>query len=905
MCRSAFMTVALVLFGAFSSALSAQDSAAKRALTLDDYGTWNRINQVTLSPDGMWLAHAQQPNDGDATFFVRELDGQAVYEGVNGTGAQFSNDGRWAAFLSSPPEEEAEKLRKSKEPVRRTLHLIDLNSGARTEESAVRSFAFSDDGGFLAILREQSDEDAEHKGSDLLLRDLSAGTVLSFGNVSAYAFNESGDRLAYLVDANEQAGNGLYLASPADGRIRPLNTGAHHYDDLTWNEDGNALAVLRGDEPEDKEHRENVLLVVSGTDDMPSTATYDPTGDAAFPNGFVLSELANTRWTEDGARVVVGIKQQEDEIEDDDEEKANVDVWHWGDERLQSVQMVQANADGRFTYTSVYNVDDGTFVRLADDTMRRVDITGGPWGIGRRDTAYRGDVTQARGNADYVRLDLSTGEQTEMVSGVRRTMGTSPDGGWWVYLTDEQVHAVALATLTHQNLSERAGIDFVNREFDQVNEAPAYGVAGWTENNSVLLYDRWDVWEVPLDGGDEVVAVTGGAGDDAQTRYRVVRLDRDADYVDPDGALLAAYGEWTKQSGYVRARPGRAPESLLWGDEMIGRAVKATDADRVVFTRQTFEQFPDYWAADTRFRNSKQVTDANPQIDEFLWGRRVLVEYTDERGNELQATLALPANYVEGEQYPMIVYFYEKMSQRHHEFSMPVYDDRPHMSTYASNGYLVLMPDIIYDDGYPGSSALDDVTAASKRVVELGYADADKIGLQGHSWGGYETAFILTQTDMFRTIVTGAPLTNLMSMNNILYKRTGNQNGPILQWSQGRMGDTPWDDMDRWISQSPIHHAPNISTPFLILHGTEDGAVDWNQGLELFTAARRLEKEVILLSYPDEPHHLRVEANQKDFQVRMKQYFDHHLMGLPAPDWMINGMPFLEKGKTAKPRIIS
>ncbi|HSM59833.1 MAG TPA: prolyl oligopeptidase family serine peptidase, partial [Longimicrobiales bacterium] len=259
----------------------------------------------------------------------------------------------------------------------------------------------------------------------------------------------------------------------------------------------------------------------------------------------------------------------------------------------------------------------------------------------------------------------------------------------------------------------------------------------------------------------------------------------------------------------------------------------------------------------------------------------------------------------EGERYPMIVYFYEKMSQRHHEFSRPVYDDRPHMSTWASNGYLVLMPDIVYDDGYPGSSALDDVTSAARRVIDLGYADPERIGLQGHSWGGYETSFILTQTDMFAAVVTGAPLTNLMSMNNILYKSSGAQNGPILQWSQGRMGDQPWDDLERWVSQSPVHHAPGIRTPFLILHGTEDGAVDWNQGLELYTAARRLGKEVILLSYPDEPHHLAKEANQKDFQVRMRQFFDHHLKGAEAPPWMTGGVPFLEKGRKAEAKVVS
>jgi len=337
---------------------------------------------------------------------------------------------------------------------------------------------------------------------------------------------------------------------------------------------------------------------------------------------------------------------------------------------------------------------------------------------------------------------------------------------------------------------------------------------------------------------------------------------------------------------------------------MVGQIRKAEDADRVVFTRQTFRQFPDWWVSDLRLRSPRKVTDANPQLAEYAWGSRVLIDYTDQRGNRLQGTLTLPAGYQAGERYPMVVYFYEKMSQNHHQFSMPVWDDRPHASTYASNGYLFFMPDIVYDDGLPGISALDDITSATQAVIDQGYADPARIGLQGHSWGGYQSSFIVTQTDLFAAVVTGAPLTNLMSMYNILYKSTGGGNGPILEWSQGRFGVTPWDDFELYVRQSPVHHADKITTPFLILHGTADGAVDWNQGLEFFTAARRLGKEVILLSYPDEPHHLNKEPNQKDFQVRMWEYFDHHLRGAEAPKWMTEGVPQLEKGREARPAVV-
>jgi len=898
---------------------------AKRALTLADYGPWSRINQVVISPDGRWLAYAKQPNEGVTTFIVKSLDDSTSYDFVNGTGAQFSKDSRWVAFLTSPPREEAQGGRGrggrggpgaqngQRGPAERTLHVIDLKTGAKTEDPGVRAFAFSDDSRYLAIHRDRSERGATFEGSDLLLRDLATGTLMSIGNVSAFAFNKPGNRLAYLVDAAHKAGDGLYLASPADSRIRPLDTDTLRYDDLTWDSAGTDVAALKGDKPKGKTQRTNILVVARGvTGTAPSVKIYDPAADKSFPAGFVLSEMGNSHWTKDGTRLVLGIKQQEDALErpENGEERADVDVWSWADVRVQSEQMRQASADRRYTYTSVYDVASGRFLRLATDDMKRVEITAdGRWGVGQNDAAYRRDVTRPEGTADWVRIDLSTGDTATLVKALRRPMGMSPDGKWFLYLANKKVQAVDLATLHHTDLSAASGVDFVNHDYDMVDEAPAWGVGGWTKDGTVLLYTKWDVWQVPLGGKGKAVDLTDSVGTAQQIQFRVVNLERapgfgrfrrgggTQSFVDPKDLLLSAYGEWTKKSGYYRAVPGKAPRPLLYDDEMIGDLQKATDADRAVFTRQTFREFPDYWVSDLRFDSPRKVTDANPQISRFLWGRRVLVDYTDKRGHKLQATLTLPAGYQQGHKYPMIIYFYEKLSQNHHLFSQPVYDDRPHMSTYASNGYLVLEPDIVYDRGLPGSSALDDVTSAAKRVIDLGYADPAHIGLQGHSWGGYETSFILTQTDMFACIVTGAPLTDLMSMDNILYKQSGSPNGPILQWSQGRMGDTPWDDEARWRSQSPIEHVPNIKTPFLILQGTADGAVDWNQGLELYLAARRLGKKVILLSYPDEPHHLAKEANQKDFQIRMKQFFDHYLMGKPEPEWMAKGVPFLQKGR--------
>jgi dipeptidyl aminopeptidase/acylaminoacyl peptidase len=507
---------------------------------------------------------------------------------------------------------------------------------------------------------------------------------------------------------------------------------------------------------------------------------------------------------------------------------------------------------------------------------------------------------------DAYRIDPTSGEMTLISEALINSMGISPDSRWFLFWQNQQVLAFNLESGNTVNLTEVAGgINFENKEFDRPVEKSTYGVGGWSEDGEfVFLNHKFDVWQIPLNGGD-AVNLTGGMGDREEIRFRIMDLDPEGDGVETGESIyLTAYGEWTKKSGYFRADPGRDPQELLFGDAMYGTAGfrgsgirKAKDADRVLFTRQTFVEFPDYWVSDLRFRNPVRVTEANPQQEEFLWGRRVLVDYTDDRGNKLQATLTLPAGYEEGRQYPMIVYFYEKMSQRHHEYSRPTYDDRPHMSTYASNGYLVLMPDIVFDMGYPGSSALDDVVSAAEATIDQGYADPGKICLQGHSWGGYGTSFIVTQTDMFACVVTGAPLTNLVSMHNILYKQSGSPNANLIEWGQGRMDTTPFHDLERYVAESPIHNVQGISTPFLILHGTSDGAVDWNQGLEYYIAARRMGKEVILLSYPGEPHHLGRKENQIDFQIRMRQYFDHYLKGDPAPTWMTDGVSFLDKDR--------
>ena len=916
--------------GRAQEAAAPQAAAAEgpKVLNLESYPEWSRVGNVSLSPDGAWLAYSYDPLDGDNTLFVRHLDGDDEHEFERASGPRFSDDSKWVAFMVSAESEERGARRGGRGgrgggggQAGREAQLLELANGETFSTPGAASFNFSDDGRYYVVKRRAGDDEAEHEGTDLLVRDLSSGQVQNIGNVDEFAFNETSRMLAYTVDAAGGTGNGLYVMELDSRTLRALDTSSDRYAQLSWSDDTDGVAVLRGSTSEGDAQRTNTLLAFRYIAEEIQRIEFDPGQDAAFPDAMVLSELAGLTWSDYGSRIFLGIKEQESEAEEDDEQ-ANVDVWHWRDERVQSVQEVRANRDRNATYRGVVHLDGPRFVQLTDEEMPSITLSeDGTFGIGRFDKPYRYDVTWGGSRADYYRVDTGTGERRLMVNELGRAMGLSPDGLWYLFLEDETVRVQNVASGEITDLSSIAGVDFVNRQDDHPYEQPAYGLMGWSDDGEwVFLNHRYDIWALPLptSGGAEAVNLTQGVGDRERIRFRHVRLGGSggggggrggfgggggsAEPIDTsEPLLLSAYGDRSKKSGYFWVTLGEEPRPIVFDDKAIGSLRKADDTGRIVYTQQTFVEFPDYWVADDLtvdgISAANRVTDANPQQAEYAWSPgSVLIDYTDERGNELQATLALPAGYEEGRQYPMLVYFYELMSQNHHRYSMPAYDDRPHFSTYTSNGYLVLRPDIVYTIGQPGTSAVDDLTSAVQRVIDLGYADPERIGLQGHSWGGYQSSFVLTQTDIFAAVVTGAPVTNLTSFYNELYKSSGNVQQGITERGQVRMGLTPYDDWDLYMSQSPVHQAENIATPFLILHGTEDGSVDWHQGLEYYNAARRLGKQVILLSYPGEGHHLSNRANQEDFQVRMKQFFDHYLKGEAAPPWMIEGVPFLKKG---------
>jgi dipeptidyl aminopeptidase/acylaminoacyl peptidase len=372
---------------------------------------------------------------------------------------------------------------------------------------------------------------------------------------------------------------------------------------------------------------------------------------------------------------------------------------------------------------------------------------------------------------------------------------------------------------------------------------------------------------------------------------------------------LSAYGEWTKKDGFYELANGELKE-LVYDDAYFTTPKKAAHADVYLFTRETFSEFPDLRVSGPDFKSAKKITDANPQQAEYLWGHRMLFDFKDHDGHRLQGILALPDDYKPGEKRPMLVNFYEKNSQNLHHYSPPSYLTGMGSSPIeaVSRGYITMIPDIYFHTGRSHSDMLEAVESAVKKVIAMGYVDPKRIGINGHSYGGEGAAFIGTRSRLFAAVGVGAGVSDLytdFSQNwgwgYQVPGGSGANGNDYYLYSQGRWGFSPWDKPDVYMFESALTHVPEVTAPFLIMHGTADPTVAFQNGLGLYNALRYNGKSAVLLAYTGEGHGLRGLANRKDLTVRYFQFFDHYLKGAPAPKWLSEGVPYLQKDLARDP----
>jgi dipeptidyl aminopeptidase/acylaminoacyl peptidase len=881
-----------------------------------------------LSPDGRWLVYTITRSDRSSELRVVRVADGATKAIAYGTLPSFSADSRFLAASVGVSEGDELKLRKEKKPVHRKLAIVDLSTLTISAIDEVESFAFDAGGGHLLIRHYAPDrKDVERKDTDrqpldpeetvgatAVVRDLAAAKDTTFGNVADAAWQTKGPLLAIAVGGQGLTGNGVQLFDPAAGTLRVLDSGAARYLDLTWRKDAGDLAYLKSRADASRDglaYDVHAWTAINTPSEREAHLSWrdGSTGDQR------ISAFRRPSWSDQGGWLFVGVapwpRKSDRSAPDlgngdgppaaatDKDERASVDVWHAKDVDVMPKQKVNARRDSERTFLAAWKIGAPSLTVLAHDYTEQVSP------LAQDGAAYAVSWTSSAlerswgrfGSATLFVVDGATGARTQVAEHVDdRFVRPSPGGRYILYYVDGQFSIVDVAQKTARTLTRSIPTSFADVDSDETDVTrPWFGIAGWTKDDrDVLLYDKHDIWQVPTDGG-RPVRLTDGAAD--EIRYRYVDVDPDTRAIDRARPIyLSMFGLLTRKSGFGRLAPNAtSPERLLWMDKDVARLGKAKDAPVFDYVVQSFDDSPDAFVGGADLKDARQVTTTNAFQSRYAWGRSELVAYKSERGARLQGVLRYPAGYERGRAYPMIVYVYEKLSDTLHQYSPPSERDYYNVTAFQSAGYFVLEPDIVFRAREPGLSVVECVRPAVAAVAAMGVIDPKRVGIVGHSWGGFDTAYLATHTTVFAAAVAGAPITDLVSNYGNHHWGPGIAETDHIETGQQRMQVPLYEDPEAYVRNSAVFGVATMTTPLLIEVGDADGTVFWHQGVELYNVARRARKNVVLLVYANEDHGLRQKPDQIDYHRRIMEWFGHYLKGDAAAPWITNGVAYLDE----------
>jgi hypothetical protein len=874
----------------------------------------------------------------------------------------FTYDGSHAVFMISPTQEEVNKAKKQKkkdqdrpkdeDQPKKKLAIMDLKDGGVIEIERVKSFTIPEEaGGWVAYLKEEppkaeeeqekpaekpeeeAEEEEEEKekekekkyGTELTLRALADGSETHFASVLEYRFTKDGKYLLYTVSSKEEPEtDGVYARKPGEQASTALLTGEGNYRKWALDKKETRMAFLTDrDDYQVDEPTFNLYGWDIGGDKADLWVSHAST--PGFPDGMAVSDKSDVSFTEDGRIVLFGVKEipepkaakkkeqdpgeNEDEGEDE-EEKADFDLWHWNDPYPQPQQKMMAERVRNNTWESVYHIDEQTFVKLADEDIPDVTLAdNGKIAFAVSIWPYTKRVSYFGSFFDIYVIDPQSGNKTLVKRDLYGGASLSPNGRYVYWFEGTDWYVFDIASGTEKNVTAGLGVRFDREDWDTPSPPRGYGVAGWTDGDSALLvYDRYDIWEIKPDGTGARM-VTEGFGRKNDLSFRYARLDPEEKTIDPEQEmLLLTTNEETMASGFFTDRvEGQAvPKQLIMADASFpllfrrDPVIKAKKADRILFARSAFDEYPDLWISGLDFKNPRKLTDLGRQMDPYIWGKAELRDFLSADGKPLKGILVKPDSFDPAKKYPLMVYIYETLHQGLHAYRHPSPGTSVNFPYYVSNGYILWMPDIEYDTGYPGQDALKCVLPGVHMLIREGYIDPESIGIQGHSWGGYQISYMVTQTNIFAAANGGAPVSNMISAYGGIRWGSGMVRQFQYEHTQSRLGDSLWKVPLRYIENSPIFWVDKIETPLMYMHNDQDGAVPWYQGIEFIMALRRLGKEAYMFNYIGEQHGLRKRINQVDWTIRMAEFYDHHLKGKPMPDWMKNGIKAWEKEEKKK-----
>ncbi len=908
----------------------------KKILGPEVYNSWNRIGDVQLSRDGKFSVYSVKPYRGDGFLYLVNLETGKKDSVARGYEPKFDESGSFVVFKIHPGFDtlrkvELAKVNKEKWP-KDSLGIWYVSGGSLTKYDQIKEFKLSEKGnalGFLSTKNEwpkgylsksESKKEAKQEkkkgkvktdGKLLILIDPVTKEKRCIRHVTQFELSDDGKYAVFIQQEKFKKDSvrlGMYDFSKNE--VWNDKKRVSEYAGITFS--GKNTTLLGLATVDTASNKRWSLFMIN-----PETKAFKQLIDtsAQFANDEVLSSNFRPYLNNNDADVFFGVADRPEKPFKDtllESEKSKVDVWHWKDARLQPQQLVELKRDQNRTNLAVYHLNSGQAVVLGNDSLQlqssekyNQEVI-----LANCGEQYRYRTWNTINPTNYYLIRVSDGKITGLREKVYTRGYLSPKGKQFVYWNDltREYYLMNTDSQVEECLTCTWKGNFFEDKNGMIEEDDPMGIIGWGPNDgNIFIQAEKDILSYDV-ASKQLRSFTGylqHSEQDTNYNYAIYNLNADSVNFYPENMVLTRFSKLTKVMDVYRVNesPGKVPFELISGSgHHYFNFMKAKQSSRILFNRSSNSDFPDLFATTKPGAEVVQISKANPQQSQYNWSTVELIKWNSYSGIPLEGLVYKPENFDPNQEYPLLVYFYEMYSDDIHNHYAP----KPTASIiypteYASAGYVVFIPNIRYTAGHPANSAYDCILSGTDAVLKK-YVNIDskRMGLQGQSWGGYQTAQLITMTDRFAAAMAGAPVGNMFSAYGGIRWGSGYSRQFQYEHSQSRIGKTIWDAPELYVENSPIFGLPKVKTPLLIMHNDEDGAVPWYQGIELYTGLRRLQKPVWLLNYNGDDHNLMKPANRMDLSIRMRQFFDFYLLNKPEPLWLKEGIPAVRKGKDYK-----
>lgn len=911
-------------------------NAQKIPLDHTVYDGWKSIANTQLSSDGKYLLYEVNPQEGNGKLIIRRLSDGRELTVARGYKAKVAKDNTTASLLIKAPFSKIRKARNKKTPKDKmpkdSLALVNLSEMSIQKFELIKSMKTGvENHHFIAYIQSKAPNKNKKKaakdkkdGNILVVVNTLTGKKTFIKNVDSYEMNQDASQLAVMVNPdkkNKKLKGSATLYDLATMNSVLLSKDKKYYGGAQFSRDGKQLVFLASTDTTTTGNKHCSLFYVNNHQ---SSEIIPQDYSKNLPANWSLNENSAPEFSQDGKRILLGVAPYRAPKDTTiiEAETAQLDIWNYKDYQIQPQQLVNLAKDKKKVYEAVIHLSNPhEIIPLTTAMWDRITLMNegnGEWALSQDRTPYYIESQwDDNDNTDIALVNMLTGERKQVATKVNTRAQASPDGKYliWYNANDSAYYTYNVEKGTTINLTRPTGANFYTEDDDHPNYPEPYDRKPlWTEGDkSVLINDRYDIWKLNPDGNG-FVNLTNGVGRAKCLQFRHKNYSYhpqerhefwdEKEAVSNDAKLyMTAFDEQTKRNGFATVNIADS-HSLLVNvlDTFAYSSVyKAENANVIAYEKGNFGIAENMHLADAEFGNEKCISNINPQMSKYSWGHAQLVHWNAYDGTPLDGLLYVPENLDPTKKYPMMIYFYEKRSETLYNYIEP----RPSRSTvnipfYCSRGYVVFVPDIVYKVGHPGESAYNCIVSGAKAMCQqFQFVDSTKMAIQGQSWGGYQTAYLVTRTNLFCAAGAGAPVSNMTSAYGGIRWGSGVCRQMQYEHGQSRIGTTLWNKggLDLYLENSPLFKADQVTTPLLIMHNDNDGAVPWYQGIEYFMALRRLGKKVWMLQYNKEEHNLVERRNCKDLSIRLQQFFDHYMKGDAEPAWMKYGVPATRKGE--------